>query len=101
MNRSSIAYPIKRTITNTPIRCPIPTKARVILERVMATYDDVIFSGGDLDKPITISAANRYIRRIRDGLPIENWRTHDFRRSLFTGASELGVMPHVIEKMLG
>ena len=87
--------------TNTPIRRPIPTKARVILERVMATYDDVLFPGGDLDRPITISAANRYIRRIRDGLPIEDWRTHDFRRSLSTGASELGVMPHVVEKMLG
>ncbi|OBU29303.1 hypothetical protein AYY22_01945 [Photobacterium kishitanii] len=31
----------------------------------MATYDNVLFPGGDLDKPITISAANRYIRRIR------------------------------------
>ncbi|PSU58375.1 tyrosine-type recombinase/integrase [Photobacterium phosphoreum] len=87
--------------TNTPIRRPIPTKARAILERVMATYDDVLFPGGDLDRPITISAANRYIRRIRDGLPIEDWRTHDFRRSLSTGASELSVMPHVVEKMLG
>ncbi|MEC6814450.1 tyrosine-type recombinase/integrase [Photobacterium toruni] len=48
-----------------------------------------------------ISAANRYIRYIRDGLPIEDWRTHDFRRSLSTSASELGVMPHVVEKMLG
>ncbi|WP_233426546.1 tyrosine-type recombinase/integrase [Photobacterium carnosum] len=67
----------------------------------MATYDDVLFSGGDLDKPITISAANRYIRRIRDGLPIDDWCTHDFRRSLSTDASELGVMPHVVEKMLG
>ncbi|WP_332838589.1 tyrosine-type recombinase/integrase [Photobacterium carnosum] len=101
VNRSLIAHPIKRTIINTPIRRPIPTKARAILERVMATYDDVLFPGGDLDRPITISAANRYIRRIRDGLPIEDWRTHDFRRSLSTGASELGVMPHVVEKMLG
>ncbi|WP_269154960.1 tyrosine-type recombinase/integrase [Photobacterium carnosum] len=101
VNRSLIAHPIKRTIINTPIRRPIPTKARAILERVMATYDDVLFPGGDLDKPITISAANRYIRRIKYGLPIDDWCTHDFRRSLSTCASELGVMPHVVEKMLG
>ncbi|MCQ1059999.1 tyrosine-type recombinase/integrase [Photobacterium sp. ZSDE20] len=87
--------------TNKPIRRPIPTKARAILERVMETYDDVLFPGQNLNTPITISAANRYIRRIRASLPLEEWRTHDFRRSLSTGASELGVMPHVVEKMLG
>ena len=87
--------------TNKPIRRPIPTKARAILERVMETYDDVLFPGQDLNTPISIAAANRYIRRIRDSLPLEDWRTHDFRRSLSTGASELGVMPHVVEKMLG
>jgi len=67
----------------------------------MATYDDVLFPGQDLNTPISIAAANRYIRRIRENLPLEYWRTHDFRRSLSTGASELGVMPHVVEKMLG
>ncbi|MGR5116688.1 tyrosine-type recombinase/integrase [Photobacterium damselae] len=67
----------------------------------MVYRNDVLFLSSDLDKPITISVANRHIRRIRDGLPIEDWRTHDFRRSLSTGASELGVMPHVVEKMLG
>lgn len=93
-----------RTKTNRPIRRPIPTKVRAILERIMATYEDVLFPGHNLDEPISIAAANRYIRRIRDSLPLEYWRTHDFRRSLSTGASELGVMPHVVhvvEKMLG
>ncbi|MGF1878211.1 tyrosine-type recombinase/integrase [Photobacterium frigidiphilum] len=67
----------------------------------MATYEDALFPGHNLDEPISIAAANRYIRRIRDSLPLEYWRTHDFRRSLSTGASELGVMPHVVERMLG
>ncbi|MGF1702454.1 tyrosine-type recombinase/integrase [Photobacterium makurazakiensis] len=92
--------------TNKPIRRPIPTKARAILERVMESRfiqkkDDVLFPGQNHNTPITISAANCYIRRIRANLPLEEWRTHDFRRSLSTGASELGVMPHVVEKMLG
>ncbi|WP_318471123.1 hypothetical protein [Photobacterium leiognathi] len=55
----------------------------------------------NLDKPITISASNRSMRRIRERLPIEDWRTNDFSRSLSTGASELGLMPHVVEKMFG
>ena len=67
----------------------------------MESSDDVLFPGHELNSPITISGANRYIRRIRDNLPLESWRTHDFRRSLSTGVSELGVMPHVVEKMLG
>ncbi|WP_245905420.1 tyrosine-type recombinase/integrase [Photobacterium lipolyticum] len=87
--------------TNKPIRRPIPTKARAILERVMENHmessDDVFFPGPDLSQSMTISGANRYIRRIRDNLPLESWRTHDFRRSLSTGVSELGVMPHVAE----
>lgn len=84
--------------TNMPIRRPIPIKARAILERVMETYGDVLFPG---DKPIIISAANRHIRRIKDSLLIEDWHTYDFRSSLSTGESELGVMPHMFEKMLG
>lgn len=66
----------------------MPTKARAIFEMVMETYDDVLYLGGDLDKLITISAANRDIRRIRNSLPIEDWHTHDFRHSLSTGALE-------------
>lgn len=34
----------------------------------------------NLDKPITISASNRSMRRIRERLPIEDWRTNDFSR---------------------
>ena len=64
----------------------------------MATYDDVLFPGQDLNTPISIAAANRYIRRIREGLPLEHWRTHDFRRSLSTGASELGGVLAVYNK---
>ncbi|GHA57680.1 hypothetical protein [Photobacterium aphoticum] len=55
--------------TNKPIRRPIPTKARAILDRVMETYDDVLFPEQYLNTSITISAANRYIRRIRASLP--------------------------------
>ncbi|MGF1684963.1 tyrosine-type recombinase/integrase [Photobacterium minamisatsumaniensis] len=74
---------------------------RVMESRFIQKKDDVLFPEQNLNTPITISAANRYIRRIRANLPLEEWRTHDFRRSLSTGASELGVMPHVVEKMLG
>ncbi|WP_407332989.1 tyrosine-type recombinase/integrase [Enterovibrio sp. 27052020O] len=83
------------------IRRPIPKDIKPMLERLMHIYDDYLFPGASLNKPITISAANRYIRRLRDALPLYHWRTHDFRRSISTVCSELGTMPHVTEKMLG
>ncbi|WPC72975.1 tyrosine-type recombinase/integrase [Vibrio porteresiae] len=84
-----------------PIRRPIPRQIKPMLERLMNIYDDYLFPGSSLKKPLTISAANRYIRRMRDILPLAHWRTHDFRRSISTICSELGTMPHVTEKMLG
>lgn len=93
--------PAELSKTKKPIRRPIPDKVRPILEREMQVYDDVLFPGAKLDIPLSIASANRYIRRLRAGIDIPTWRTHDFRRSISTGASELGVMPHVVEKMLG
>lgn len=67
----------------------------------METYDQILFPGADTRHPITISAANRYIIRIRESLDIGYWRAHDFRRTLVTRLSEEGVAPHVTERMLG
>ncbi|MBU2897720.1 tyrosine-type recombinase/integrase [Vibrio hepatarius] len=83
------------------IRRPIPKHIKPMLERLMNTFDDYLFPGASLHKPITISAANRYIRRLRDSMKLPHWRTHDFRRSVSTTCSALGTMPHVTEKMLG
>lgn len=80
---------------------PIPRHIKPMLERLMNIYDDYLFPGSSLNKPITISAANRYIRRQRQLLTLRHWRTHDFRRSISTICSALGTAPHVTEKMLG
>ncbi|MBL4278973.1 tyrosine-type recombinase/integrase [Vibrio fluvialis] len=83
------------------IRRPIPKHIKPMLERLMNIYDGYLFPGSSLNAPLTISAANKYIRRIRYTLPLATWRTHDFRRSISTICSELGAAPHVVEKMLG
>ncbi|MCU8386677.1 site-specific integrase [Vibrio vulnificus] len=83
------------------IRRPIPKHIKPMLERLMNIYDDYLFPGASLNKPITISAANRFIRRQRQLLTLTHWRTHDFRRSISTICSALGTAPHVTEKMLG
>ncbi|WP_258190634.1 tyrosine-type recombinase/integrase [Photobacterium angustum] len=102
MEASIWTIPKELSKNNASIRRPIPTKVCEILERLIETYKYMLFLGSDLDTPITISAAaNRYIRCIRDGLTIDDWRTHDFRCSLSNCASKLGEMPHVVVKILG
>lgn len=83
------------------IRRPIFEQIKPLLEKAMTTYDQFLFPGADIDSPLTISAANRYIGRIRDSLDIGYWRAHDFRRTLVTRLSEEGTAPHVTERMLG
>ncbi|WP_413111654.1 tyrosine-type recombinase/integrase [Thaumasiovibrio sp. DFM-14] len=93
--------PAEISKTRKQIRRPIPRQIVPFIERLMSIYDDVLFPGADLAVPITISACNRYIRRLRHSLDLPHWRTHDFRRSISTLCSEQGTPPHVIEKMLG
>lgn len=93
--------PKEHSKMNTVIRRPIFEQIKPLLERAMETYDQILFPGADIKQPITISAANRYMLRIREGMDIGYWRAHDFRRTLVTRLSEDGVQPHVTEKMLG
>lgn len=83
------------------IRRPIFEQIKPLLEKAMTTYDKILFPGADIKAPLSISAANRYIGRIRDSMDIGYWRTHDFRRTLVTRLSEEGIAPHVTERMLG
>lgn len=93
--------PVEHSKTKKIIRRPIFPAIKQLLDKSLMTYNGVLFPGDDMREPISIAAANRYIRRIRDGLGIGVWRAHDFRRTLATRLSEEGVALHVIEKMLG
>lgn len=87
--------------TGKEIRRPIFAQMQPLLEKAMLTYDKVLFPGNLITEPLTIAAANRYIKRIREGLDLGYWRAHDFRRTLVTRLSEEGVAPHITERMLG
>lgn len=80
---------------------PIFEQIKPFLEKAMTTYNDVLFPGEDINEPISIAAAYRFVNRIREGLDLGYWRTHDFRRTLVTRLSEMDVEPHVTERMLG
>ncbi|PWI34881.1 integrase [Vibrio albus] len=101
MNNDVWTVPPELSKMGNTIKRPIPKHVKPILERLMNIYDGYLFPGASLSKPITISAANRYIRRLRETMRLPHWRTHDFRRSISTICSEQGALPHVTEKMLG
>lgn len=93
--------PKEHSKTGKEIRRPIFKQIEPLLEKAMLTYDKVLFPGNLITESLTISAANRYIKRIREGLDIGYWRAHDFRRTLVTRLSEEAVAPHITERMLG
>ncbi|HGM6858983.1 TPA: tyrosine-type recombinase/integrase [Serratia rubidaea] len=93
--------PKEHSKTGKEIRRPIFTQMEPLLEKAMLTYDTVLFPGNKITEPLTIAAANRYIKRIREGLDLGYWRAHDFRRTLVTRLSEEGIAPHITERMLG
>lgn len=93
--------PKEHSKTGKEIRRPIFTQMEPLLEKAMITYDQVLFPGSSITEPLTISAANRYIKRIREGLDLGYWRAHDFRRTLVIRLSEEGIAPHITERMLG
>lgn len=57
-------------------------------------------------QPITVRAVNRAIKRMLDGVAedpqsaIGHFSTHDLRRTVATRLADLGIQPHVIEKVL-
>ena len=93
--------PAEKSKTKKIIRRPIFDAADTLLKKAEMTYGEVLFPGEDLKTPITISGANKFLRRIRGSLAIGDFSSHDFRRTMATRLSEEGVAPHVIEKMLG
>ncbi|KNA27967.1 integrase [Pantoea ananatis] len=93
--------PSTRSKMGNVIRRPIFAEAESILKKAATVYGEVLFPGPNLRRHLSISAANRYIKRLQSTLDIGEFTAHDFRRSLATRLSEEGVAPHVIEKMLG
>jgi len=93
--------PAAKSKTNKLIRRPIFSQIEPFLNKSKMTYGDVLFPGNDLNLPLTLAAANKYLSRIRGRVDAGIWTAHDFRRTLATRLSEEGVAPHVIEKMLG
>lgn len=99
--------PAEVSKTNKVIRRPLTDKMLSIIENQSFVYgkSGVVFPGSAPSKPITTHGIDRFCERIWEQLykkhQVPKFTPHDARRSISTLLSELGVMPHVTEKMLG
>tara|TARA_B100000700_G_C14979008_1_gene825385 strand:- start:355 stop:1347 length:993 start_codon:yes stop_codon:yes gene_type:complete len=96
--------PKERSKTGVVIRRPLSDRTLELVSAMKSTPSpNYVFGSMDNDfqKPITTHAVQRAVRRLRAKLKMEDWRVHDFRRTIATRLSEKGVQPHVVEKMLG
>ena len=99
--------PAERSKTKKAIRRPIPALAKRIIEDLFETYPDneLLIPGQHRGLSMTTHAVARFVARTwmkmhKDHRTVK-FTAHDFRRTLSTRLSELGVLPHVTEKMLG
>ena len=102
---SEIVLPPARTKNNRRHVIPLSPTARAILHaRPRRPGRDLVF-GRKHDRPLRgIFESKRGLNaRIKDttGEALAHWTSHDLRRSAATHMANLGVLPHVIEAVLG
>ena len=96
--------PSENSKMNLPIRRPITPAFLEVLDfqwRLYQSSEWTFPAPNDFKKHLGIASANKLVREIKPRIDIPDWRTHDFRRTISTRLSEVGVLPHVTEKMLG
>lgn len=96
--------PPERSKTNRMVRRPLSTGALKYiheLDMIHGKGREFLIEGESRLKPLTTHAVARFSKRMNKHLGYPEFVPHDFRRTISTRLSELKVMPHVTEKMLG
>ena len=77
---------------------PLPAMAMRIIATIPRVSDELVFPARGRDN--VISGFSKWKMRLDQAAGIEEWRTHDLRRTAATGLARLKVSPHVIERIL-
>lgn len=99
--------PSHRSKTGRAIRRAIPDKAAAIIRGLDDIYGEssYLIKSKNHNTCMTAHAVDRFVVRLWGKMSkhnaVEKFTPHDFRRTLATRLSEQGVLPHVVEKMLG
>ncbi len=97
--------PDEHSKTREPFERGLSGKVVGILREVFELYPefDQVFPPATKkeDRPMAASVLLNIAIRLRDEMTIEHWAIHDLRRTAKTKMAELGVAPHISEKVLG
>lgn len=107
LERKIWTLPAERSKNGKTVRRPIPSKAEAIIRELDDAYGigGYLIPGEHRGTYLTTSSITRFINRTRANMLKEHnippFKAHDFRRTVSTRLSEVGVLPHVTEKMIG
>lgn len=97
--------PDENSKTREPFERGLSHKAVELLEIAFSLYKDFsqVFPPAAIkeDRPMSAGVPLNMAKQLRDEMDIDHWSIHDLRRTAKTKMSELGVAPHVSEKVLG
>ncbi|HFI5644654.1 TPA: tyrosine-type recombinase/integrase [Raoultella planticola] len=97
--------PDEHSKTREPFERGLSLKAVEILKEAFALYENFsqVFppAAKKEDRPMAASVILNLAIQLREDMTIDHWSIHDLRRTAKTKMAELGVMPHVSEKVLG
>ncbi|EMJ5764235.1 site-specific integrase [Klebsiella oxytoca] len=97
--------PDEHSKTREPFERGLSLKAVEILREAFSLYEDFsqVFppAAKKEDRPMAASVILNLAIQLREDMTIDHWSIHDLRRTAKTKMAELGVMPHVSEKVLG
>lgn len=97
--------PDEHSKTREPFERGLSVKAVEILREAFSLYEDFsqVFppAAKKEDRPMAASVILNLAFQLREDMTIDHWSIHDLRRTAKTKMAELGVMPHVSEKVLG
>jgi len=107
LNLNMWVLPSNRSKTGKQIRRPIPSLAKQIIFDLDQTYGEggFLIPGAHRNTCMDTHSVSRITKRtwgkLHTQYNTESFTVHDFRRTVSTRLSEVGVLPHVTEKMLG
>lgn len=97
--------PIEHSKTKEPFARGLSKDAAAIFSEAFNLYPNLkqVFPPASVqeDRAMAASVLLNLARLVRNHMGIHDWAIHDLRRTVKTKMSELGVMPHVSEKVLG
>jgi integrase len=96
---SLLKLPTQRTKNGQAHDVPLLPRARAILQTLPRFDSEYVFPArGKMERPFSgYSPAKRALDEL---CPIDEWTLHDLRRTGATGLGNLGVAPHIIERIL-